>query len=92
MEWKEEQIHDVCRLINGRAYSNDEMLEKGKYKIVRVGNLSGGNSTWFYSNLELPKDKYCHTGDLLLHGLVLLVRIFGKKTILFSIIIYGKLM
>ena len=65
MEWKEHQIQDVCRLINGRAYSNDEMLEHGKYKIVRVGNLSGGNSTWFYSDLELPADKYCHNGDLL---------------------------
>ena len=65
MEWKEYQIQDVCRLINGRAYSNDEMLEHGKYKIVRVGNLSGGNSTWFYSDLELPEDKYCHNGDLL---------------------------
>lgn len=65
MEWKEYQIQDVCRLINGRAYSNDEMLQQGKYKIVRVGNLSGGNSTWFYSNLELPIDKYCNNGDLL---------------------------
>lgn len=65
MEWKEYQIQDVCRLINGRAYSNDEMLEHGKYKIVRVGNLSGGNSTWFYSDLELPADKYSHNGDLL---------------------------
>ena len=65
MEWKEYQIQDVCRLINGRAYSNDEMLEHGKYKIVRVGNLSGGNSTWFYSDLELLADKYCHNGDLL---------------------------
>ena len=65
MEWKECQIQDVCRLINGRAYSNDEMLEHGKYKIVRVGNLSGGNSTWFYSDIELPADKYCHNGDLL---------------------------
>ena len=65
MEWKEYQIQDVCRLINGRAYSNDEMLEHGKYKIVRVGNLSGGNATWFYSDLELPADKYCHNGDLL---------------------------
>lgn len=65
MEWKECQIKDVCRLINGRAYSNGEMLEHGKYKIVRVGNLSGGNSTWFYSDLELPEDKYCHNGDLL---------------------------
>ena len=65
MEWKECQIKDVCRLINGRAYSNDEMLEHGKNKIVRVGNLSGGNSTWFYSDLELPEDKYCHNGDLL---------------------------
>jgi len=39
-------------------------LPAGKYKIVRVGNLSGGDN-WFYSDMELPEDKYCHKGDLL---------------------------
>lgn len=65
MEWKEYQFNEICTLVNGRAYSNEELLSDGKYKVVRVGNLSGGNNTWFYSDLELPKDKYCHKGDLL---------------------------
>ena len=31
---------------------------------MRVGNLFTNNE-WFYSTLELPKDKYCQNGDLL---------------------------
>lgn len=64
MEWKEFQISEIATLINGRAYSQDELFEKGKYKIVRVGNLSGGNK-WFFSDMELDADKYCYPNDLL---------------------------
>ena len=63
-EWKEYKLGEVVRIINGRAYSQYELLEAGKYKIVRVGNLSGGDR-WFYSNMELLKEKYCEKGDLL---------------------------
>ncbi|MGM9763572.1 MAG: restriction endonuclease subunit S [Candidatus Cryptobacteroides sp.] len=63
-EWKEYRLGDVVRLINGRAYSQHELLVEGKYKIVRVGNLSGGDR-WFYSNMELSEEKYCEKGDLL---------------------------
>ena len=50
--------------INGRAYKKDELLQKGKYRVLRVGNFFT-NSEWYYSDLELPQDKYCYKGDLL---------------------------
>lgn len=52
------------RLINGRAYSNDEFEANGKYRILRVGNLFS-NPDWYTSSMELPADKYCDKGDLL---------------------------
>ena len=60
------QVHfnDICRFINGRAYSQDELLETGKYRVLRVGNLFTSD-TWYFSNLELPNDKYCQKDDLL---------------------------
>lgn len=63
-EWKEYKLRDVVRLINGRAYSQHELFDEGKYKIVRVGNLSGGDR-WYFSNMELSEEKYCIKGDLL---------------------------
>lgn len=63
-DWKEYKLGDVVRLINGRAYLQHELFDDGKYRIVRVGNLSGGDR-WFYSNLELSEEKYCEKGDLL---------------------------
>ena len=63
-EWKEYRFTDVASLTNGRAYLQPELQSVGKYKIVRVGNLSGGDK-WFYSDMELPQEKYCNKGDLL---------------------------
>lgn len=63
-EWKEYKFNDVAKLTNGRAYLQPELQSSGKYKIVRVGNLSGGDK-WFYSDMELPDNKYCNKGDLL---------------------------
>lgn len=62
--WKLRRIKDVIKLINGRAYSQDELLYEGKYKVLRVGNFFT-NESWYYSNLELEKEKYCHKNDLL---------------------------
>ena len=64
MEWKEYIFTDVATLTNGRAYLQPELQSSGKYKIVRVGNLSGGDK-WFYSDMELSENKYCNKGDLL---------------------------
>lgn len=64
MEWKEYTFNEVATLTNGRAYLQPELQDSGKYRIVRVGNLSGGDK-WFYSDMELPDNKYCNNGDLL---------------------------
>jgi type I restriction enzyme S subunit len=58
------RLGDICTVINGRAYKQDELLEKGTYKVLRVGNFFTNNS-WYYSNLELEEDKYCNFEDLL---------------------------
>ncbi len=64
MEWKEYKLGNVCKVINGRAYSLPELLPEGKYPVLRVGNIFEGNK-WYYSDLELQEDKYCNEGDLL---------------------------
>ncbi len=61
--WSECRLGDVLTLINGRAYKRHEMLDEG-VPILRIQNLNGGEN-WFYSDLELPEDKYCEKGDLL---------------------------
>lgn len=58
------KFKDVCRVINGRAYKLNELLEKGKYQVLRVGNFFT-NSEMLYSDLELESDKYCEDDDLL---------------------------
>nr|WP_272890164.1 restriction endonuclease subunit S [Stutzerimonas stutzeri] len=58
------KLSTVCTLINGRAYAKDELLSEGKYEVLRVGNFFS-NRDWYYSDLELPEDKYCDHGDLL---------------------------
>ena len=62
--WVWARLENVVELINGRAYKREELLQEGKYKVLRVGNLFT-NHEWFYSNLDLPEDKYCQNGDLL---------------------------
>jgi len=62
--WEWCRLGEVGELINGRAYKKEELLKTGKYRVLRVGNLFTNNE-WFYSNLELPKEKYCQAGDLL---------------------------
>ena len=63
-EWKEYKLGEICDVINGRAYKQEELLNEGKYRVLRVGNIFQGNN-WYYSDLELPEDKYCNKGDLL---------------------------
>ncbi len=59
------KLRDIVKLLNGRAYLMPELQNEGKYRILRVGNLSGGNDSWYYSDMELDEDKYCENGDLL---------------------------
>ena len=63
-EWEAMRLSDVCTLINGRAYKQNELLSKGKYKILRVGNFFT-NDSWYFSDMELDPNKYAYKGDLL---------------------------
>lgn len=57
-------LEDIAILHNGRAYKKAEMLNTGKYPLLRVGNLFTSD-TWYYSDMELEPEKYCDNGDLL---------------------------
>jgi type I restriction enzyme S subunit len=61
--WVLAQLSDLTLVLNGRAYSKDELLSEG-VPVLRVGNLFTSNH-WYYSNLQLEEDKYCDQGDLL---------------------------
>ena len=63
-EWPLVELGNVARLINGRAYKRDELLDEGPVPVLRVGNFFS-NRRWYYSDLELSEDKYCEAGDLL---------------------------
>lgn len=63
-EWVDSTIGRHISLLNGRAYKQEELLDEGKYKVLRVGNFNT-NSKWYYSNLELEENKYVNKGDLL---------------------------
>lgn len=58
------ELKEVCEILNGRAYKQEELLNKGKYPVMRVGNFFS-NRDWYYSDLELEENKYCTKGDLL---------------------------
>ncbi|SPT67982.1 EcoKI restriction-modification system protein HsdS [Anaerobiospirillum thomasii] len=62
--WTTQCLDKNAELINGKAYSQDELLDQGKYKVLRVGNFFS-NKGWYFSDLELDPDKYCENGDLL---------------------------
>jgi len=63
-EWRKMKLGEAAKFYSGRAYKQEELLESGKYPVLRVGNFSGSD-IWYYSNLELDDDKYCESGDLL---------------------------
>jgi type I restriction enzyme, S subunit len=62
--WEWVRLADVVRVLNGRAYGKQELLESGPTPVLRVGNLFTSNH-WYYSDLSLEPDKYCVEGDLL---------------------------
>lgn len=37
--WEQRKLGEIATFINGRAYSQDELLNSGKYKVLRVGNF-----------------------------------------------------
>ncbi|OOR98213.1 hypothetical protein B0186_09705 [Canicola haemoglobinophilus] len=62
--WEQRKLGDIAKFLNGRAYKQEELLSKGKYPVLRVGNFNT-NSHWYYSNLELHEKFYAKKGDLL---------------------------
>ena len=49
--WVPKKLGDIANFINGRAYKQNELLDKGKYKVLRVGNFYT-NDSWYFSNLH----------------------------------------
>ena len=62
--WEQRKLGELVQFINGRAYKQEELLDVGKYKVVRVGNFNT-NEKWYFSDLELETDKYMDNGALL---------------------------
>ena len=62
--WNLCKLNELCELVNGRAYSQEELLNNGKYRVLRVGNFFT-KSSWYYSDMELEENKYCYPDDLL---------------------------
>ncbi|MDX1737856.1 MAG: restriction endonuclease subunit S [Alphaproteobacteria bacterium] len=62
--WSWAQLGKVATLLNGRAYKKAELLDAGPTPVLRVGNFFS-NRSWYYSDLDLPDEKYCDEGDLL---------------------------
>ncbi|CAK7013112.1 restriction endonuclease subunit S [Phascolarctobacterium sp.] len=62
--WERRKLGEIATFINGRAYAQDELLDEGKYKVLRVGNFYT-NDSWYYSNMELGEKYYANTDDLL---------------------------
>jgi type I restriction enzyme M protein len=62
--WPMVELGQFARLINGRAYKQEELLSEGPTPVIRVGNFFS-NRGWYYSDLTLEEDKYCDAGDLL---------------------------
>ncbi len=62
--WSKMTLGEAASFYNGRAYKQEELLDFGKYPVLRVGNFFTSN-TWYHSDLELDKTKYCEDGDLL---------------------------
>ena len=63
-EWQSEKLDQFVTLLNGRAYKQKELLKKGKYIVLRVGNFNTNNQL-YYSDLELDNKYYAYNGDLL---------------------------
>lgn len=61
--WEQRRLGEVAHFINGRAYKQEELLNEGKYKVLRVGNFYT-NDSWYYSDFELADKYYINKGDL----------------------------
>ncbi|PIO83368.1 hypothetical protein BSQ39_07265 [Loigolactobacillus backii] len=62
--WHKCKLGDAATFINGKAFNQSELLDSGRYPVLRVGNFYTNNS-WYFSNLELQDKFYAKKGDLL---------------------------
>lgn len=62
--WKQTKLGKIASFVNGRAFKQKELMNRGLYPVLRVGNFYTNNK-WYYSNLNLSPDKYANKGDLL---------------------------
>ena len=62
--WLQVPLSELVRVLNGRAYKRTELLDQGKTRVLRVGNLFTSDH-WYFSDLDLEADKYCGPGDLI---------------------------
>lgn len=62
--WEQRELNTAATFLNGRAFSQSELLSKGKYPVLRVGNFYT-NDKWYFSDLVLPEKFYATKGDLL---------------------------
>jgi type I restriction enzyme, S subunit len=61
--WEKKKLGEIATFYNGRAYKNDEFKTSGT-PIVRIQNLTGQGKT-VYSDLNLEKNKYIESEDLI---------------------------
>ena len=62
--WEQRELNTAATFLNGRAFSQSELLSKGEYPVLRVGNFYT-NDKWYFSDLVLPEKFYGNKGDLL---------------------------
>lgn len=63
-DWENVCFGDVATFYNGRAYKQSEWEDNG-IPVIRLQNLTGSSTNYYYSNIKLPENQYCNQGDLL---------------------------
>lgn len=87
--WEQRELNTAATFLNGRAFSQSELLSKGEYPVLRVGNFYT-NDKWYFSDLVLPEKFYANKGDLLYTWSATFVPIFGRGIKLSTITISGS--
>lgn len=64
MWYPTKKLWEIVKVINGRAYKKNELLQSWRTPILRVWNLFTKNE-WYYSDLILEDEKYINNGDLI---------------------------
>ncbi len=63
-EWNVSIQGEVATFFNGRAYKLSEWEREGT-PVIRLQNLTGSGTDFYYSTMQLPAKQYCEKGDLL---------------------------